>query len=550
MKPIQITLFLLICCNFSSLAQDSLNMYRMGVWDIDTLPWRAGGAYNDIWGYASGGREYAILGSIEKIHFIDVTNPANPVEIAAMGGGYPSIWRDFKTYSHYAYAVADEGSEGLRIFDLSNLPTSVSQIYQSTTWFDEAHNIYIDEGQGKLYVAGSDAPGIVDLQIFDLTADPEDPTLLANVNLPGNYIHDIHVVEDTAFVSHGNTGLYVYDMSTPTSPNLLNTLTSYPEEGYNHSSWLNKTKDYLVFCDETKDTGVKIMNVTDLSNLEVPNNQVFRSQLLAPFHTNSVAHNPFIENDTLYVAYYHDGLQVFDISNPSNVFRIGYYDTVPTNTNYNGWYGAWGVYPYLPSGNIIVSDILNGLQIINFGLLPVPAEMGRLNGEIIKAEVVLSWNTYSEENTYEFIVERSLDGRSYEEIGVLPAAGYSSIERQYNFIDEDPNPGLQYYRLKIRDWDEQFEYSELISVYFEHPNPQIKVYPTVVNTNDRLYIETESPIISELIIFSMDGRRVFSSEITGSKSIDLGTLQLPANNYLIHIKSPNFQHQQKLILTD
>src|SRR5690606_38295279 len=64
------------------------------------------------------------------------------------------------------------------------------------------------------------------------------------------------------------------------------------------------------------------------------------------------------------ISYYHDGVQVYDISDPRNPVRAGFYDTYPENTNFSGFQGCWGVYPYLPSGNIIASDITHGLFVL------------------------------------------------------------------------------------------------------------------------------------------------------------------------------------------
>ena len=75
-----------------------------------------------------------------------------------------------------------------------------------------------------------------------------------------------------------------------------------------------------------------------------------------------MAHNGIIKDDLLYIAYYHDGLRVFDISNPSNPIQVNSYDTYLPN-NHISYRGAWGVYPYLSSGNILVSDMQSGLYV-------------------------------------------------------------------------------------------------------------------------------------------------------------------------------------------
>ncbi|MBK6904221.1 MAG: hypothetical protein IPH04_15815 [Saprospirales bacterium] len=80
-----------------------------------------------------------------------------------------------KTFRDRAYSVCDNCSEGLMIFDLSNLPASVTKTNQTTQFFSRAHNIYIDEEAGRLYVAGSNTKsnGVI---VLDLNGDPDNPT--------------------------------------------------------------------------------------------------------------------------------------------------------------------------------------------------------------------------------------------------------------------------------------------------------------------------------------------------------------------------------------
>ena len=58
-----------------------------------------------------------------------------------------------------------------------------------------------------------------------------------------------------------------------------------------------------------------------------------------------------------------DNHHVFDATDPFNVFEVAFFDTYPDN-NMDMFNGAWGVYPYLPSGNVIVNDVINGLFVL------------------------------------------------------------------------------------------------------------------------------------------------------------------------------------------
>jgi choice-of-anchor B domain-containing protein len=354
-------------------AQTSFNMTLLGNFNDPTLPSASGTRYNDVWGWTDcEQREYAILGSARYVHFFNIENPASPQQVGFFTGGSTTIWRDMKTFRDRAYAVCDNCNEGLMIFDLSDMPNTVTKTKQTTQFFSSAHNIYIDENAGRLYVAGANTKsnGVI---ILDLNADPDNPTQIGNPTLPGGYIHDIYVRNNIAYGSSGNNGLWVYNLSNPQNPVLLGTLTDYPQSGYNHSSWLSGDGQHLVMADETHNKGIKMVDVSDLSDMTVTD--VFRSALLAPADTASIVHNPFIRDNYVFVSYYHDGVQVFNMSNPSNVVKVAWYDTFTGHTNYSGFKGCWGVYPFLSSGKILASDQTNGLFILslnNITLNPIP----------------------------------------------------------------------------------------------------------------------------------------------------------------------------------
>ncbi len=358
-------IFLLICIVFlffqNSTSQVSMNMNLLDNWD------QSGLSYNDVWGYVDGsGNEYAILGSRSKIHFFEITASNTLSLIDEFTPGATSTWRDFKTYGNFAYACT-EGNEGLLVYDLNNLPSSVTLAQQITSEFTRAHNIYIDEAEGKLYVVGSNTQsnGLI---IYDVTTSP--PTHLASVPLPGGgYVHDIYVRNDTAYASHGWNGFYIWDVSNPSSPNFLASYTGEP--GYNHSSWVTPDGNTAFYAREVG-TGLPMtaLDISNYNDIEVVSN--FQFPLLAPNSTDNTPHNPYLVGDYLYTSYYEDGIEVFDVSDPANVTLAGYYDTYPSNTQYNGYNGCWGTYPFLPSGRILGSDGVNGLFLLGTSFTSVP----------------------------------------------------------------------------------------------------------------------------------------------------------------------------------
>ena len=343
----------------------SQNMTLLANWDVDTLP-TVGSAqfqYNDIWGYTDcEGNEYALLGSEGAVHFIQLLPDNTVVERAFYQPGDLVLWRDMKTYHDRAFSMCDSCDEGLVMYDLSALPDTVTVLEQNTESFGSAHNLYVDEAAARLYVVGSNEPD-ADLFVYDLENLGDTLPDPVRIKLPGGYVHDIHVSNDRAYASHGVNGLYIYDITEPDTFALLGIIEDYPQAGYNHSSWPSADGQFLVMADETFNTSLKMVDISDPADAQLTD--LFRSALLAPADTATIVHNPFIRGDYVIASYYHDGVQIFDWSDPTDVQRIAYFDTEPDNTNYGGFTGNWGVYPFFPSGRIIASDMHNGLFVLS-----------------------------------------------------------------------------------------------------------------------------------------------------------------------------------------
>lgn len=325
-----------------------------------------GNTYNEVWGLAIGGREYAVIGSTAGTHIIDVTEPGRAYEVdfvagRAQGGGL--IHRDYHNMGCYLYAVSDEGAGSLQIMDVSFLPDSVSVVYDAANFFTRSHNIFIDTSRAILYACFPRGSGIqpAPLKLFDIS-DPTQPREIAAYNNFGSgvvsHVHDCYVKDGLAFLNLGYDGMAIADFSDPKQMQPLGTLTEYPFAGYNHSGWPTDDLQYYYLGDETHGFPVKAFSVSDPSEIEwVANLELPSTDSL------SIPHNQIVACNYLYVSYYYDGLQIYDIRQPERPQRVAYYPTsvLPHRKTYEG---AWGVYPFLPSGNILVSDMQEGLFIL------------------------------------------------------------------------------------------------------------------------------------------------------------------------------------------
>ncbi len=315
------------------------------------------GDLSDIWGYVDPqGSEYAIVGTENGVSIVDVTQPSNLVEIAS----YPhvnTVWRDIKTYGHYAY-ITNEAADGLMIIDLSTLPgpppsSAVSFYTGSAYQFTTAHNLYIDEN-GVAYIFGANYGngGAIMLDVTGSNGIPQELGVFDTY-----YLHDGMARNDTLWGSAINNGeFFAIDVSNKMSPTILG---SHVTPGfYTHNSWVSDNGKVVYTTDEVAWGRVASYDVQDINN-------IFQlDEIQSSEGASTIPHNVHVKDNFLVISYYHDGVYVVDATLPHNMFVVGYYDTAPNYVN-DGFNGCWGVYPWFPSGRIIASDVNEGLYVLS-----------------------------------------------------------------------------------------------------------------------------------------------------------------------------------------
>jgi len=493
--------------------QSAMNMIKLS--DFDPIA----EDYNDVWGIEIGGSQYAIIGSQNNIYIVDVTDCYNPVQKAVLSPpGSSSIWRDFKTYNGYIFAVCDNCVEGLVVIDANVLPTGNPVMdLQTTAFFNRAHNIYIDGNY--LYAVGTDVvpEGIVILDI----SNPLSPSLVVNVDLDllangvntaGNYyIHDLNVTNGIAYASHGYLAEFIaWDIS-----NLSNIieLGSFFTGDYTHSSWNTADGEYAYVAEEVPNgLPLRIIDLLDASgNISMTQSGTF-SHSIDP--GNSTPHNPFVKVDTLFVSNYQDGVKLY----------------------YNGYEGTWGVYPYLSSGCILASDISTGLYVLRYAV-SVGVEWNEFNVEKNRnGGALLSWSTLQETNSKDFTVLQSNDGTNFTPLGVVQSKGNSNQLTHYSFTDKSPSSGKNYYKILQSDFDGEVLYSEVKSLDFESKPQVLSLFPTVLN-QDQLSIKGDNFLDGmAIVIVDMRGKEFpfkFSKTENGIKLDFINGL--PAGKYYAQI---------------
>lgn len=358
-------LFAIIVVRFLSFnAQEgSWKVTKLDNW-ADSLQqlWYNGDAYNEVWGFVHEGQEYGVIGSADATNIIKINDDNTLERIQFIPGRFSNaIHRDYHDYNGYLYDVCDEGPSSLRIYDLSYLPDSVHMIYDDNSLLVRCHNIFIDSSSGLMYACGvTTTNGGVAMRVISL-ADPEVPTLVYDYEFV-DYVHDVFVRNDTAYINAAFEGLRVANFANPTMPLPLGSLSFYPDQGYNHSGWLSEDGKTYILCDETETMRFKVLDVSDLSNIQV------RSLAKPPSYERTLPHNVMLKDGLAYFSYYNDGLQIYDVRDPGDISRMAYYDTYPDDTI--SYHGAWGVYTFLPSNRLLVSDRKYGMFLFGYDAPP------------------------------------------------------------------------------------------------------------------------------------------------------------------------------------
>jgi len=177
----------------------------------------------------------------------------------------------------------------------------------------------------------------------------------------------------------------------------------------------------------------------------------------------------------------------------------------------------------------------SGFTVGGFGALPI--ELVYFQASKNGGKVNLKWQTASELNNSHFIIEKSLDGKTFWEIDNVDGMGTSLNRHDYTITDETPATGINYYRLKQVDFDGQFSYSKLVSVAFRDEN-RILLYPTLAHDQITLEFEDETTGFEELIAFDRMGKPVKGVQVLNSQngSIELGVSSLPSGSYFIKVQ--------------
>ena len=173
------------------------------------------------------------------------------------------------------------------------------------------------------------------------------------------------------------------------------------------------------------------------------------------------------------------------------------------------------------------------------GVSLLPVEFVKFEVEKSERGNVLNWTTATEINNDKFVVERSSNGRDYVALSSVEGHGNSTELIDYEFVDNEPMDGMNFYRLKQMDFDGKFEYSKVISIR-SNDNADVNIYPTSVMDVINVQLSSEG----EMAVYSVTGHKLIHRTI-GEGTTEINLSSLSAGIYFIAIETnANFTTQQ------
>ena len=328
-------------------------------------------SYGDVW--AEG--NIACLGiwlgysTSYGVGIYDISNPASPALLSV----YSS-----PTSSHNQFELGvvrnrigyfgSWSSGGVHIVSLTNAsaPVLLSQIGSAGGGFDKVHTVFLERNflYEAAHVAGVNAVKVIDV------SNPFAPFFVRDiVSTNASKVHQI-----TAVKKGLSTLLYTSDFgnggSSPGETDIWDVtdvgtqpavwLGRIVSGSSSHSSWPTPDGNTLVVCRETTGGDVRLY---DISN---PANPVLQT-VISPATMGlpaAIPHNPVIVSNLLFLSWYQNGLQVFDITDRAQPVRVGSYDTYPAAAS-GSFQGNWGVFPHLGLNKLLLSDIQSGFYILD-----------------------------------------------------------------------------------------------------------------------------------------------------------------------------------------
>ena len=216
------------------------------------------------------------------------------------------------------------------------------------------------------------------------------------------------------------------------------------------------------------------------------------------------------------------------------------YASAPPWKNYN--------YIIVVEGPTLPNDVIHLLP--DPGCITLPADLVSFTATRNHSNVILKWETRSEQNCAGFAVERNVNG-TWQQVAFVASqaqGGNSSDALSYQYIDLNNTKGITQYRIRQVDFDDRSKYSEIRLVRGDGQMGSIIVYPNPTMDGKVNVSFEDATVAREVSLYDMSGRMIRQMKAVTNNSITIENLTPGMYTLRVAIPETGEQTVQKIVV--
>ncbi|MCP3103609.1 hypothetical protein LZ198_32470 [Myxococcus sp. K15C18031901] len=266
--------------------------------------------------YVTHGHAYVVaLGG--GLYVYDLADPARPVLTEHVLRTNDNSWNGVWAHRDALYVAS--AARGVIVFDLAD-PGHPVEVFATGRQRTNVHTVFVD---GHLLFAASPSP-TGEVLVYDLS-DPFAPQLTGTFQASGFDVstsygpHDMFAFEGRLYVNFWRAGYVIASLERPDAPRQLGSYRY--EHSTSHASAVGRFGERVIAFEGGEDWGahLRVLDVTDPTSVRRIGEHRLREHLSL--------HNMVLVGTRLYVAWYHEGVRVLDVSTPETPREVAYYNT-------------------------------------------------------------------------------------------------------------------------------------------------------------------------------------------------------------------------------
>lgn len=150
--------------------------------------------------------------------------------------------------------------------------------------------------------------------------------------------------------------------------------------------------------------------------------------------------------------------------------------------------------------------------------------------------ITVHWATAQEKDVEYFDLQRSSDGYRWQTIHRRSALGNADFRTEYEYLDEKPLPGIDYYRLIAVDWDGTETASSTIAVPYGNGHQEVRFYPQPAG--ESVWMQLDESVYESaavMVIYDASGREIRRTDLPGQSNEPLPVSDLNKGLYFVQI---------------